>query len=356
MRKETLFEAIRTAVAILVALVITFIVIFLISKQPGDALNEFLLGPIKTTRHIGNIIEMMMPLTFTGLAICVMFEAKQFNLGAAGSFFIGGIAAAVVGICISLPMGIHPLVAILAGGIVGGIANSIPAIIKAKWNASEMVSSLMLNYVWVFLGLYIINVFLRDTSAGAMVSIPMKATALLPNIIPGTRIHAGIIVAALMVLLSYILMYKTKWGYEIRTTGLNSKFAHYSGINVNKVILYCQIIGGVIAGIGGASEILGMYTRFEWQADPGYGWDGVIVAILARNKPQFVPVAAFFLAYLRIGADSMARMTDVPSEVVTVIQGILILLIAAERFLSAWRHKMVVKEAKEELEGKGAKA
>jgi general nucleoside transport system permease protein len=105
------------------------------------------------------------------------------------------------------------------------------------------------------------------------------------------------------------------------------------------------VIGGFIAGMGGSIEVLGMYTRFSWQALPGYGWDGVIVAILARNNPLFVPVAAFFLAYLRIGADIMARYSDVPNEFVALIQGTIIILIAASSFLETYRHKLVFKEA-----------
>ncbi|MCK5250084.1 MAG: ABC transporter permease, partial [Spirochaetaceae bacterium] len=113
----------------------------------------------------------------------------------------------------------------------------------------------------------------------------------------------------------------------------------------DRAIILSQVIGGFIACMGGSIELLGMYRRFEWQYLPGYGWTGVIVAILARNNPVYVPVAAFFLAYMRIGADIMSRSTDMPNEFVAIIQGIIIILIAATSFLSKQRHKMVVKEA-----------
>lgn len=353
MRKEAFFELIRTLIAVAVALLLAFIIVVSVSKEPGKALSQFLTGPVSSTRHFGNVIEMTIPLIFTSLAICIMFQAKQFNLGATGSFFIGAVAATIIAINVKLPVVIHPLAAILFGGIIGGLASTIPALLKAKWNASELVSSLMLNYILFFLGLYIINFYLRDVNAGAMVSLKLAKTSLLPKLIPKTRIHFGLIIAILMVVFTYYFMYRTKWGYALRMTGQNIKFAEYSGINTISVILYSQIIGGIIAGIGGATELLGMYTRFQWQSLPGYGWDGVIVAILARNNPLFVPVAAFFLAYLRIGADIMARMTDVQSEVVTLIQGIMIMLIAAERFLSTWRHKMIVKGAKQSISVEG---
>lgn len=346
MRREMTFEITRTLVAILVALLLAFIIILLVSKEPGEALYRFLIGPLATKRHFGNVVEMMIPLTFAGLSVCLMFKAKQFNLGTTGSFFFGAVIAAIIAIKVPMPAGIHPLAAIAAGGIAGGAANIIPAYLKAKWDASEMVITLMLNYILFFLGIYIINVYLRDTGAGAMVSYKLLKTSLLPGLLKGTRIHAGIFVAVLTLIFTYYFMYKTKWGYALRMTGSNIKFAEYSGINTFSVIIYSQVIGGIVAGIGGATELLGMYTRFQWQALPGYGWDGIIVAILARNNPALVPVGAFFLAYLRVGADIMSRMTDVQAEVISLIQGIVIMLIAAEYFLSGWRHRKTVRDAK----------
>ncbi len=353
MSREKIFELARTLVAVVLALLIAFVIILFISKQPGEALRLLLVGPVTKLRYFGNVIEMAIPLTFTGLAVCIMFQARQFNMAGEGAFFIGAIAAAIVGILIPLPKFIHPAAAIIAGGLIGGLFLYIVAKLKTKWNASELVSSLMLNYILLYLGLYIINYLLRDANAGAMVSFKLKASALIPNLIPKTRIHFGLFIVIAMIFITYYFLYRTKWGYSIRMTGLNQKFADYSGINTTSVIVYSQVIGGIIAGIGGATELLGRYTRFQWQTLPGYGWDGMMVAILARNNPALVPIAAFLLAFLRIGADLMARMTDVPSEVVSIIQAIMIIFVAAESFLATWRHRMVVKRAKEEINVKG---
>jgi len=340
------FELFRTIFAILIALLIALITIFLVSNEPGKALGTFLLGPLKSLRHFGNVIEMMIPLIFTGLAVSIMFSAAQFNLGAEGAFFLGGIAATYIAVKWTLPMGVHPVVAILIGGFVGAIFCVIPAILKVKWNASELVSSLMLNYIALFLGLYIINYYLRDINAGAMVSNKIANTSKLIRLIPRTRIHFGIIIAIVSVLAVYYLMFRTRWGYRIRMTGQNDSFARYSGIKTASVVILAQLLGGFMAGIGGSVELLGMYRRFSWQTLPGYGWDGVIVAILARNNPALIPVGAFFLAYLRIGADLMARTSDVQAEIVYIIQGVMIVLIAAESFLAQYKHKLVYKAAK----------
>jgi ABC-type uncharacterized transport system permease subunit len=349
MSKNLKFDILRTALAIGIALLIAIVIILFVSKEPLVAMKELLIGPVGTLRHFGNVIEMTIPLIFTGLAVSIMFKASQFNLGAEGAFFAGAIGASIIAMKVALPFVIQPTVAILVGGLVGAVITGIPAVLKVKWGASELVSSLMLNYVALYLGLYVINYFYRDVTAGAMVSLPFLNTAALLVIIPGTRIHFGLFIAVAMTVIAYFYLYKSKKGYEIILTGENMKFADYSGIKTGSVILSAQLIGGFIAGVGGATEVLGMYPRFAWQGLPGYGWDGVIVAILARNNPKLVPIAAFFLSYLRIGADLMSRMSDVQNDVIAIIQGVMIVLIVANSFLAKYRHKMTFNEAKETL-------
>lgn len=339
------FELGRTLLAILIALVLAMVIIFMISDVPGQALKYFLLGPLDSLRHIGNVLEMMIPLIFTGLAVSIMFSSAQFNLGTEGAFFFGAIGASFIAVNWSLPPVIHPAVAILWGGAIGAVFCGIPGLLKIKWGASELVSSLMFNYIAFFFGLYLINYFLRDVNAGAMVSYPLGETAKLIKLIPKTKVHFGILIAIVMILLSALFLYRTRWGYRIRVVGKNITFAEYVGIGTASTIVLAQAVGGFIAGMGGAVEVLGLYRRFSWQLLPGYGWTGVIVAILARNNPLYVPLAAFFLAYLRIGADIMSRQTDVQNEFVAIIQGVIIILVAAEAFLSKRRHKLVVKEA-----------
>ena len=168
-KQKRLFELTRTILAIAIALLIALVTILFVSEEPAEALSTFLLGPLKSMRHFGNVLEMMIPLLFTGLAVSIMFSAAQFNLGAEGAFFLGGITSTYIAVRWVLPNVMHPLLAILLGGLAGAVFCGIPALLKVKWNATELVSSLMLNYVALFLGLYIINYFLRDVNAGAMV-------------------------------------------------------------------------------------------------------------------------------------------------------------------------------------------
>lgn len=339
------FDVVRLVVAVAIAILLGIVLIACVSAEPMTAIQKLFLGPLQSFRRFGNVIELMIPLTLAGLSITVMFTANQFNMGTEGAFFAGGATAAIVALAVALPAGLHPLVAIAAGSIVGGIICAISGLLKIKWGTSELVSSLMMNYIFYYLFKYIVFHYFKDATSGFVSTYKLPESAKLSLVIPGTRIHMGLVIMVFMVLLTYVYMKKTRWGYTLKLTGENQTFAQYSGVKIATVILASQFIGGVIGGMGGAVEVLGMYDRFQWQQLPGYGFDGIIVAILARKNPLFVPVAAFFLAYLRIGSDVMSSSTDVTTELIAIVQSIIILFVSAKVFLEHYRQKMVVKEA-----------
>ncbi len=341
------FDALRTFLSILIALSISTLIILLTSEMPLLALKNFLIGPLQKFKYFSNVLEMMIPLIFTGLGLSIIYSSRNFSLIADGCFYMGAIIASYVAINFSLPFGLHPFFAMAVAGLVGGIIGMLPGIIKIKWKSNELVTSLMFNYIFYFFGLYIVNYFMRDPEASVFASYKFQKTFSLPVIISGTRLHSGFIIAIIAIIISYIYLYKTKWGYEIRTVGNNIKFAKYSGIKTSKVIISSQFFAGIIIGIGGAIEMAGMYRRFLWDVPPSYAWDGVIVALLSRNNPKYVPFAAFFLSYLRIGADMMSRRADVDNQIIAIIQAVMILLISAERFLAFWKMKKESEMAKE---------
>jgi len=342
--KNLLFSSATTAIAIIISLSIAFIIILFVSDSPSAAIQALLLGPFSSFRNFGTVITLASTVTFTGLAVCIMFQASMFNMCAEGSFFLGALIAAAAATSFGLPPGLALVIPMLCGAAAGGLLCSVAAVLKAKVNANEMVSSLMLNYVALFAGLYLMNQFFRDDTYGFLASKKLPENAVLMKCVPGTGIHVGVIIAIVLIILCYLFIYKTKAGYEIRVMGQNAKYAKYTGISVGGEVILSQVMGGAIAGLGGAVEVMGMYARFQWTTLPGYGWDGVIIAILARNKPQFVPLAALFLAYLRVGANVMARVSDVPSEIITVIQAIMIMLVTATALLGRMKQRAVEKE------------
>ncbi|WP_297135525.1 ABC transporter permease [Terrisporobacter sp.] len=347
------FDLLRLFVAIGIALLITTGIIFLVSENPTKALSTLLVGPVSSKRYLFNVLEMMVPLMFTGLSLSLVFKSGNFSMITDASFYMGAVIASFVAIMIPLPAGIHPMVAIVIAGFIGGIIGSIPAFCKVKYKANELVTSLMLNYVFFYTGLYIINKFVVDRQASNFASLKFLKTAGLSTIVSGTRLHSGFIMAIVVCILLFIFLTRTKWGYEIRIVGSNPEFARFSGINTKKVILYTSFISGFIAAIGGAIEKLGMYRRFQWSQAPTYAWDGVIISILSSNNPIFIPLAAFFLSYVRVGADIMSRQTDVQNEIVALIQGVIILLVTAERFLYFIKQRKESQLALENNENKG---
>jgi len=346
---DVLFFIIRDVVAIGIALIVSLALIASVSKDPLGSLTYFLIGPVQTVSRIGYIVEKMIPLMFTGVGVSLMFRCKQVNMGSEGAFYLGGVICAAVAINVKLPIVVHPIVCMLAAGMVGALVCGATAVMHTKFHSLTIVTSLMINYICLYLGQYLIGNPLWDTSAGFKASFKYLETALLPKLFTQTNIHVGLFIAIAVVIGGHFLIERSTLGYRIRTVGSNSKFAAYSGINVNATIITCEMIGGFLAGLGGAVEQLGMYKRFEYSGLSGHGFDGVMIAVIAGNNPKYVPLAALFLAYVRVGAETMARMSDVPSEVVAIVQSIIIMFVVAERFLAGWKHKVIARQSLKQL-------
>jgi ABC-type uncharacterized transport system, permease component len=354
-----LFNFLRGAAAILLALLVATVFIFLSSKQPLTSLKYLLLGPVisfKSTGAVFNttsfltLLAAMIPTIFSGLAVCVMFSANQFNLAGEGAIMLGGFVGGLLGIYLKLNTGLHQVVCVLIAAVVGGLIMLIPALLKVKLGASEMVTSLMMNYVIMFVILHFLNFTFADRSKGATQSFPFQATAKIPEIVAnGTKLTWGLVIALVFVVIIALFMYRTKWGYAIRMIGINQAFAQYSGIQVGAIIVLSQVIGGMLSGMAGSIEMLGRYNTFLWRELPGYGWLGITIAILAKNNPIFVPVAALFIAYLDKGCQLMAINSDVPFEMIDIIQASIFLFFAAEQFLAKYRQRIVVRNAQRDL-------
>lgn len=373
------FQLYRTAIAIGIALLLGYIII-LLSKFPSgssadaiakeavsfferfriafDKANEafkwFLLGPL--IRWRGTAIEFndrgviqwlneSVPIIITGLAVSMVFSARQFNVGAEGQLFIGAVAATFAAVYFPPIPILHPIVVILVAMATGAAWAVVPAVMKAKLNASELVTSLMMNYIAFFMGLFIIKTFIRDTTAGSLVSLLFAPTAALPLLNERYRLHIGILIAVAVCIFVWWLLKRTTWGYQVRLIGDNIHFAQYSGIPTQSVVFQVQVASGAIAGMAGTLEMIGFHGRFLWLFSPGYGWDGVIIATLARNNPLFVLVAALFFSYIRVGAKIMGRNTDIAPEIVAILQAAIILLVTAEAFLSQLKQRSVEKHA-----------
>ena len=346
---EFTVELIRIVTAVAIAYAVALITLFVISDDPVYIIQQFVLGPFSSARRIGSIINLAIPFTFTGLCMCFMYAVNKFNLSGEGIFMISGCVISMVALKLgnSLPAPIAIAILFVVGAGVGALISGIPAIMEAKFKANIVVASLMLNNILVFLAIYLLKYKMRDNTIGFLGSLPLPEVIKFPAVFGKMRVQAGIFVAVIAVILVALLFYKMVFGYKMRVVGNNPQFAKASGINMMGTIIGAQLVGGAIAGMGGTVEILGNYDRFQWTASTQHGFDGLMVAVLARKNPLLVPVAALLLAYIRIGADVVNSKGDIPIEFITIIQGIVILMVAAEEFMGNYKKKLIYNAAAE---------
>ncbi len=262
------FTIVRLLCAFAIAMALSVGIILVVSKEPGTAIFNLFLGPLQSKRHFFEVFSSSVPLIFTGLALGLVFKSGNFSMISDACLYIGGVVTAGLAIETALPAGVHPVVIMIAAAVVGGIIGSIPALLKVYFHTNELVTSLMLNYVFYYLGIYTITKFFADREAGAFASRRYEASASLPTLLQGTNFHAGYLIAIAVVIVLYLLVFKTKFGYEIRVSGSNPQFAKYSGMNTSRVIILTQVVAGAVAGLGGSVEQMAMYQRFNWQDSP----------------------------------------------------------------------------------------
>ena len=333
------FEIMRTLLAILLALVLACGIIALTSETPMETIRIFLTAPFANDYTRGKMITEAVPLIFTGVAVCIMVQAGQFNMIGEGTFFLGAFVGAILTVRLQLPPIFIPIVAILAAALIAAAVGYVPAQLKARLKVNEFVSSLMLNFILFWIVMYLFNNVFADPNYSSLATHYMQDHQRLPFLNAETEVSSSFLIAIGFTLLTWAFLYRTHWGYTLRMTGYNSKFARYCGIATGRVIVLAQVLGAALAGLGGAAFMLGNFYRFTWKALPNYGFDGFIVAIMARNQPLLVPFVALFLGYLRVGAMEMARLSDVPNEVIYIIQAVMILIVGGQAFLARWRHR-----------------
>lgn len=342
--KIDVYSILRVAVAILIAYIVAIIIIYACSKDPQLALRKFFLGPFQSKRFFFNIIEAMIPLVIVGLAMNLMLKAGLMNLAADGALYLGAVIAAAFAISFALPKGLHQAIIFIVAALVGGIITLIPAIIKYYSGADEFVVSMMLNTAIFWIGQFIINRYYLDLTRGYASRI-FNSSARLGVMIKGTQTHYGLILMVVIIFIVYYLTDKSQFGYELKVTGINTRFARYSGIKVTTIILISQFAGGAIAAIGGATEMLGIYQRFLWNLPVTIVWDALLIVLISNSRTLFIPLSAFFISYLRVGADMMSRTADIDTQIVAIIQAVIILLISAERFMYFLKKRKEEKEA-----------
>ena len=271
------------------------------------------------------------PLIFTGLAVALGFRSGLFNIGAEGQLYLGAIVATFVGFSLhGLPFFIHLPLAIGAGFLGGALWGFIPGLLKARTGAHEVIVTIMLNYV----SYQVINWVLRQAwyqrpGRPDPVSPVVDPSAIIPPIIEGLRVNWGFALAILAATFVSWLLFRSTLGFEFRAVGFNPSAAKYAGISISKTLVLTMAICGGLAGLAGATEILGVNKALTPGFSPGYGFDGIAIALLGGSSPLGVVLAAILFGVLRAGATPMQAATGIPIDLVVVIQALVIMFVAA---------------------------
>lgn len=333
--KERPVSIAMTPFALIFGFGVGAIVLYLGNFEVTEVLYELVKGAFGRYSSVARTFRWATPIIYTGLAATIGFKAGIFNAGIEGQMYFGAFAAAWVGFTFSLPTFFHIILAVIVAGFAGLLYSIIPGYLRIKYNVSEIVTGILLNYVAIqitdYLTLY--HFLGLDVTAEALTTPKINSSAILPQIMPPYKATIAIYGAIILAFFLFFLVRNTKFGYELHMSGLNPTFANYGGIKVNKVRFKVFLISGFISGLAGATEILGVQGRFLSRFDPGFGFEGFITAFMAGANPLLVIVSSIIIGALRSGSLMIERLTNVPRTVAIIIQGVIILLISAQGML-----------------------
>ena len=345
--KEAFGSMLVPIAAIVFSLVVGGLLIALMGLNVWKAYPAMLQGALGSKAAIGETILKATPLIFTALAYALAKRCGMVNLGAEGQIYIGGLCASLIGLYIKLPMPLHILLCVIAGFVGGGVWGMLASALKIKFGASEMITTIMLNYI--------ANFFINDMVAVVIKEpgdLPQSAkvwqSAQMPKLITGTRINLGFVIALLCVLIYYIFLWRTKPGYETRVVGLNPEAARYAGFNSNRRSLMAMFLAGGMAGLAGMTEILGVQIRVYPNFSPGYGFDGIATALLGRNSPIGIVLSSLLFGILRAGSNQMQIDANVPMAVIYILQALVILFVIGSHYFEKLRKKQQIKRVARE--------
>lgn len=309
-------------ISVLLAFLIGVIIMFFMGANPAIAISSLFKGAFGSTASIGTTLNKAAPLIFTSLCACFAYKCGVYNLGGEGQFLFGATMSFIILHYTKAQGGFGIVLALLSGMLFGGIWAAIPGCLKIIRGLNEMIISIMMNYIaTLFMGV-VYTSWIRDASMPQTPSV--DASVMLPRVFGNMRFTWSLVIAILVGVLMYYGLFRTSKGFKLRAVGLNITASRFNGFPVKTYILVSFIISGAIAGLGGASDLLGTQYRLINGYASGYGFDGVSMALIAMLHPIGAIVVSIFFAALRVGSTSMQVATGVPTSVSDIIQALVI--------------------------------
>ncbi len=326
-------------VAALVALLLAAIPIAFTGASVIAGYGHMVKGVFGSLFVFTEMLTRATPLIFTGLAAAIAFRARLWNIGAEGQLYLGALGAVVIGTgMINIPALLLLPAIILVGALFGAIGMIGPAILKARFNADEVVTTLLLNFIILIFVQMLLEGVLKDPyGLGWPQSLPILDEGMFAPLVPRMRLHGGFILAIILVVIAHIALHHTVWGLKIRAVGENINAARHAGISVNVTLLSVAMISGACAGLAGVSEVAGLKGYLTADISPGFGYAGIVVAMLAGLSPIGVFISAIFIASVFVGADSMSRALDVSNYLADLVVALSLICVLVGGFVSRFK-------------------
>jgi simple sugar transport system permease protein len=330
----------QVIITLIIALLMGGIAIELSGKDALNAYGVLFTSALSDWNAVANTLLSATPLIFSGLGAAIAFRAGVFNIGVEGSIYVGAFASAWVGFTfVGLPALIIIPLAFIVGAGVGGAWCYVPGALRARLGVDEIVTTIMLNYVAILLTGWLVNYPFRVPGLANAMSAKVAPAAQLPRIAPPSQLNVSFFIAVACALILAFVFRRMRLGYELRNTGDNPVFARWSGVPVPKVIEKVMFISGMMGGLAGAGQALGVNYRFIAGFSSGLGFTGIAIALLARNNPFGVLIAGLLFGVLRNGSSTMELFTDVPYDIVRILEAVIILFASVDLIKKLIRRK-----------------
>ena len=349
---EAIYRLLILVIAIFSALFIGAILLLIAKANPLQAYYIMFTEPLRGKFGLTEILVRAAPLMLVGLGIAISFRSGILNIGGEGQILMGAIAGTFIALTFpTYPSYILIPLIFMASFVGGAIWGGIAGWMKAYLSVNEILSTIMLNYIAFQVYLYLIRGPMIDPQevsygTGVPQTALLSRNAWLVRIVPASRLHAGIIVAIILAILVYILLWKTTVGYKLRAAGAEAKAAKYIGVNVKNYLVLAMLLSGGFAGMAGAIEVTGVHHRALESISAGYGFSGIVVALFGGLHPLGIIPASAIFGLLIVGADMMQRSVTVPASIILTIQGLIILaIVSSQIFFSniALKEKIMIK-------------
>lgn len=327
---DRLADALSLLVTVAVALAAGVLIIYSTSSDPVTALRAFFLRPFSNSFFLGNMLQSAAPLIFTGLGLVIAFRAGAVNLGAEGQVYIGGLAGTAVLLYAPTHSPVMLVVAVLAAAVAAGLFAGLAGWLRTRFGATEVITSFLIGAIALQLFDFFLRRYLVDPGAGFPATPMLPAEFRLGRLMPPSSLNSSFFIGLAVAVLVHLVLFRTTFGYELRLTGANSRFARYAGMPVKRLFVTAMFLSGALMGVAAIFEVTGVHGRLLTGFSSDLGWNGITVALVARLHPLGVIPAALLYGYLNAGASTASLFSDVSPRIAQIIQSLIFYLITAQ--------------------------